>query len=71
MTMLTDEMTRVMAIAARDGGYVAAGKSEHGGRVERVHPSTILALIRRGLLVHCYASEGGLAGKIPTVTSVG
>lgn len=53
-----------MGIAARDGA-VAAGKGAHNGHVERVNASTILALIKRGLLVHCYASEGGLAGRLP------
>lgn len=61
---LTPEMERVLAIARRDGA-ACAGKGEHGGRVERVAASTIRALIVRGLLVHCYSSEGGYAGKLP------
>jgi hypothetical protein len=62
---LTAEMERTLAIAKRDGGRVNAGKGEHAGHVERVSASAIRALIKRGLLVHCYSSEGGFAGKLP------
>lgn len=60
---LTAEMERVLAIARRDG-KVTAGKGEHAGHVERVSAPTIAALIKRGLLVHCYGSEGGFAGRL-------
>lgn len=60
---LTDEMLRVLRIAARDGAAVA-GTGAHAGRVERVNASTVLALIRRGLLLHVYGSEGGLGGRL-------
>ncbi len=64
MKPFTTEMERVLAIAKRDGA-VSAGKGEHAGRVERVSASTIRALIKRGLLVHCYSGEGGFAGRLP------
>jgi hypothetical protein len=57
-------MLRVLHIADRDGGAVVAGTSAHAGRVERVPASTVLALIRRGLLSHRYGSEGGLGGRL-------
>lgn len=59
-----DPMIRALAIAKRDG-IVCAGKGEHTGRVERVAASTIRALIRRGILAHCYSPDGGLAGRLP------
>lgn len=68
-TKLTPEMERVMAIARRDGA-VAAGRGAHAGHVEHVAASTVLALISRGLLVHCYSSEGGLGGKLPKVEKI-
>lgn len=64
MKELTSEMLRVLRIADREGGAVAAGKGEHAGRVERVPASTVLALIRRGLLSHIYSGEGGLGGRL-------
>jgi len=56
-------MFRVLRIAARSGSVVA-GKGEHAGHVERVSASTVLSLIRRGLLSHIYGSEGGLGGRL-------
>ena len=61
---LTLEMERVLGIAIRDNGYVAAGVGAHAGHVERVAASTVRALIRRGYLEHCYSTEGGLAGRL-------
>lgn len=61
---LTPTMQRALDIARRDG-VVTAGKNVHRGRVERVAAPTITALICRGLLVHCYSSEGGYAGRLP------
>jgi hypothetical protein len=55
---------QVLVIACRNGGYVAAGKGEHEGHVERVPASALLALVRRGYLTHCYSSEGGVAGRL-------
>jgi hypothetical protein len=63
--MLTPKMEQALAIARRDGGRVTAGTGAHAGHVERVAASTILALIKRGLLIHCYGSEGEVAGKLP------
>ena len=60
---ITDEMLRVLRIAARDGAVVA-GRGEHAGRVERVHAPTITALIRRGLLSHVYGGDGGYGGRL-------
>lgn len=60
---LTSTMYRAAVIALRDG-RVSAGVGAHAGHVERVGAPSILALIRRGVLVHCYGSEGGLAGKL-------
>jgi hypothetical protein len=62
-TALTSEMLRVLRIADRDGAVVA-GKGSHAGRVERVNASTVLSLIRRGLLSHIYGGEGGLGGRL-------
>jgi hypothetical protein len=56
-------MHRATTIALRDG-RVNAGAGAHSGHVERVGASSILALIRRGVLVHRYGSEGGLAGEL-------
>jgi hypothetical protein len=61
---LTSEMLRVLRIADRDGGAVVAGTGAHAGHVERVPASTILALIRRGLLSHIYGGDGGLGGRL-------
>lgn len=55
---------RVLTIACRNGGFVAAGTGVHLGHVERVPASALLALVRRGYLEHCYASEGGVAGRL-------
>ena len=55
---------QALVIACRNGGYVAAGTGEHGGHVERVSASALLALVRRGYLTHCYGSEGGVAGRL-------
>lgn len=63
MAKLTTKMKQALAIAARDGS-VAAGNGAHAGRVERVHPMTILSLIKQGYLSHCYNSDGGLGGKL-------
>jgi hypothetical protein len=60
---MTESMHRAITIALRDG-RVNAGVGAHAGHVERVGASSILALIRRGVLVHCYGSEGGLAGEL-------
>lgn len=64
MKELTSEMLRVLRIADRDGGAVAAGTGQHAGHVERVNAATVLALIRRGLLSHIYSGEGGLGGRL-------
>lgn len=64
---LTPAMQHALEIAHRDGS-VCAGRGEHAGRVEHVSASAIRGLIRRGLLVHCYGSEGGLAGRLPEET---
>jgi hypothetical protein len=61
---LSDAQRRVLAIACRNGGFVAAGTGSHRGRVERVPASALLALVRRGYLTHCYGSEGGVAGRL-------
>jgi hypothetical protein len=61
---LTSEMLRVLRIADRDGGAVVAGTGAHAGHVERVPASTVLALIRRGLLSHSYGSEGNAGGRL-------
>lgn len=61
---LTAEMRRVLAIALRDGSVIA-GVGAYAGHVERVAASTVSALIKRGLLVHVYGSEGNLGGKLP------
>lgn len=60
---LTNEMLRVLRIAERSGAVVA-GRGEHAGHVEVVHAPTIAALIKRGLLVHIYGSEGGYGGRL-------
>ncbi len=57
------EMRRVFMIALRDG-RVIAGNGTHAGHVERVPASTIRALIARGLLAHCYGSEGQYGGQL-------
>jgi hypothetical protein len=59
---LTPKMERALAIARRDG-MVCAGHGVHAGHVEKVAATTISALIKRGLLVHCYSGDGGLAGR--------
>jgi hypothetical protein len=61
---MTPAQYRVLVICCRQGGFVAAGKGEHAGRVERVDASPIRALIRRGFLVNCYGPEGGFAGRL-------
>lgn len=60
---LTPKMEEALAIAQRDG-VVTAGGNVYQGRVERVAAATIRALIARGLLEHCYSSEGGMAGRL-------
>jgi hypothetical protein len=61
---LSNAQHRVLAIACRNGGFVAAGTGTHEGHVERVSASAVLALIRRGYLEHCYSSESGVAGRL-------
>lgn len=61
---LTPAMLRALEIAKRYGA-VQAGKGAIGGHVVRVSGSTIAALIRRGLLVHCYGGDGNMAGRLP------
>jgi hypothetical protein len=56
-------MLRVLRIAERDGAVIA-GTGAHAGRVERVPASTVLALLRRGLLSHIYGSEGNVGGRL-------
>lgn len=60
---LTSTMYVAARVALRDG-RVNAGVGAHAGHAERVGASSILALIRKGVLVHCYSSEGGLAGEL-------
>jgi hypothetical protein len=60
---LTDGMRRAFIVALREGAVVA-GIGAHAGHLERVSASSILALIRRGLLVHAYGSEGNLGGEL-------
>jgi hypothetical protein len=60
---LTDSMHRAVTIALRDG-RVNAGVGAYAGHVEHVSASSILALIRRGILVHRYGSAGSLAGEL-------
>lgn len=64
MLKLTAVQEKALAIARRDGA-VPAGEGSHGRRVEHVSAAAILALIRKGLLVHCYNSEGGVGGRLP------
>ena len=53
-------------------GMVYAGRNHppkgftlaESARMERVHHSTITALVRRGYLKACLSPEGGYAGKI-------
>ena len=59
---LTTAQTAALAIAHRDG-IVVAGTGEHAGRVERVNARTLDALIKRGLLIHCYDGNGFMAGR--------
>lgn len=61
---LTTAMLRVLRIAERDRGSVSAGTGAHKGHVECAPASTILALIRRGLLEHSYGSEGNVGGRL-------
>jgi len=61
---LSDAQRRILAIACHNGGYVAAGTGQQGGRVERIPAATLLALVRRGYLTRCYSSEGGVAGRL-------
>lgn len=61
---LSKSAWRVLQIACRNGGYVAAGVGAHRGSIERIAAPTILALVRRGYLESCYASEGGVAGRL-------
>lgn len=65
---LTPKMEAALAIARRDG-IVTAGRNVCRGRVERVAATTIRALIVRGLLEHCYSSEGGMAGRLRAETA--
>ena len=57
-------MERVLRIADRDGGGVLAGASEHRGRVESVNATTLLALVRRGLLARIAPPDGGVGGRL-------
>jgi hypothetical protein len=61
---LSKAQYRVLTIACRNGGFVAAGNGVHKGHVERVPASAVLALARRGYLDLCTASEGNIAGQL-------
>ena len=64
---LTQAMQKALAIAEREG-QVSAGNGAHAGHVEHVNASAILGLVRRGLLMRVFDSEGGLAGRLPPRT---
>jgi hypothetical protein len=66
-TPLSDAQRRVLTIACRNGGFVAAGTGAYRGRVKRVPASALLALVRRGYLVHSYGSEGETAGRLSPI----
>jgi hypothetical protein len=59
---LTAKMQAALASAARNGGKVGTGA--YGARDERHSPTTIRALIARGLLTPTYGSEGEMAGEL-------
>lgn len=53
-----------LLIAARDGGCVIAGKSEHNGCVERVSALTIKSLANYGLVTLRISPDGGMMGQL-------
>jgi hypothetical protein len=61
--ILTVPQYHAMQIAKRDG-IVVAGIGSHDGRVERVNPRTIDALVKRGLLQRAHGPDGQMAGRI-------
>ena len=63
MKGLSSEMLRVLRIAERDGA-VSAGTGAYAGHVERVNAATVMSLLRRGLLLHTYGSEGHVGGRL-------
>jgi hypothetical protein len=64
---LTEAGYRVLEIAVRNGGYVAAGVGAHGGHVERVAASAIRALVRRGYMHAQTSPDGGYAARLSRV----
>lgn len=64
---LTEAGYRVLEIAVRNGGYVAAGVGAYGGRVERVAASAIRALVRRGYMDAQLSPDGGYAARLSRV----
>ncbi len=61
---LSEPQYKALVIASRNGGYVEAGTGSYKGHVERVAASSLRALIRRGYLIHCYGTEGHVAGRL-------
>lgn len=61
---LTKAGYRVMEIACRNGGYVAAGTGAHNGHVERVSASAIMSLVRRGYLTAMTSPDGNYAARL-------
>jgi hypothetical protein len=72
---LSAAMSSALDIAI-DTGMVCAGWNTinlpgGGIRRERVAATTVLALIARGLLLHCYTTDGGLAGRVHPTSIAG
>jgi len=61
---LTPRMIQAIELAAANEGYLEAGMNVVNGKGTRVAPSTIDALVRRGLATRRFSPEGGMAATL-------